>query len=198
VSSWTKLGAQHFTSTTQIALSRNARLLHIEGLVYAAGNLTNGLIPAGAMRVVTDDPDLVADTAALVAADLWEVVDGGHKIKNFFDDQMSKDDVDKLRNLSRARQRRQRQHLHGDHSGCDPKHCTVTRESRAVTHGTTEHHVTNATTVGSKRSDGMVGPIGPSGLPTAAAQPPAPFEVPDGVRVAFVNMNDSDQHQDAS
>jgi hypothetical protein len=180
VSSWTKLSAQHFTSTTQLALSRNARLLHIEGLVYAAGNLTDGFLPAAAMRIVTDDPDVLADVAALEEAGLWEVVDGGHMIVDFADDQMSAEDVRKLRDLSKVRQARSRQHRGGDHSGCDSRYCrmALSRVTNGVSHGTTERNETerNERSEGvSERSTSATERLGSPGL----APPPVALLRPD-------------------
>jgi hypothetical protein len=124
---WTRLDDHHFTSVEQLSLSRNARLLYVEGLIFANANLTDGYIPATAMRLVTDDPEVLEDARALIAAGLWENAVGGFSIVDFTRLQRSREDVEKVHELGRLRQNRQRQHKLGDHSGCDVRFCHVAR-----------------------------------------------------------------------
>lgn len=184
---WTRLDDNHFAGTAQLALCRNARLLHIEGLVYANANLTDGFIPAVAMRIVTDDPDAIEDVRSLVGAGIWTDAVDGYQIVDFTEKQMSREDVEKVQELWAARQRRQRQHRLGDHSGCDSRYCTaarVTRDSRsdgAVSHGTPIRPATTRT----ERSEGR-GEAGVSGSLAFAVPPPR-----QGMPVTILDHTDS-------
>ena len=72
--------------------------LHVRGLCYAAGNLTDGFVPARAFR------EDVAIAARLVAVGLWKEVAGGYLIHDFLDFNKSKAQVEKEREEWRARQ----------------------------------------------------------------------------------------------
>lgn len=138
---WTKLSDDHLDRPAVLNVTRSARLLEVEALVWCNRLLTDGHIPRGALRRVTDAEDPQSDAAELVAAGLWSVEADGWVIVGFEQDQEAAVDVHARRDEWRRRQRRQRLHNLGDHSECDPKRCrvllnvtpSVTRDSR-VTH----------------------------------------------------------------
>src|SRR5690348_11247847 len=74
---YARLSDDHFDREKVIGLSRSAALLDVEGLVYCNRLLTDGRLPANALRRVTNSPDPVADAAELVKAGVWTVTDGG-------------------------------------------------------------------------------------------------------------------------
>jgi hypothetical protein len=133
------LSDDHFTSPVQLALSRSTRLLHVEGLVYACGNLTDGFIPQAAMRIVTDAPNVLDAIKELIAVGLWADVVGGFQIVTFDEHQRSKQDVVNGRAKGQERTRRSRQHTRGDHSLCDPGWCRAARSesSDGISNGVT-------------------------------------------------------------
>lgn len=69
-----KLDDQIFAHPKIINLSRDAKLLYLAGLAYCAGQLTDGLLRPGAVRMAAAQIEADAESCAgeLVAAGLWE------------------------------------------------------------------------------------------------------------------------------
>ncbi len=131
---WTKLGDDFTDDPALLALPRSVRLVHIEAMVWSNRHGTDGSVPAHALRRVTDDPDPDAAAEHLVARGKWRTVEGGWEIVGFLDDQPAAEDVQRTKELARARQRRLRQHRNGDHSLCDPQYCkALSRVTQRVT-----------------------------------------------------------------
>ena len=131
---WTKIDSSTPDDPRILQLPRGIRWMHLEGLVWCNQHGTDGFIPEHALRRVTDDSEPESAAAELVRVGLWAVVEGGWKIVDFEKDQPSAADVERKQVLARARQRVRRQHLGGDHSLCDPKHC---QQASRVTAGVT-------------------------------------------------------------
>jgi hypothetical protein len=74
---WTRLPDDFGDDPAMLAVSRSARLLHVEGLAYGNRHLTDGAVPAAALRTLTDAVDPDADVAELVAAGLWTATADG-------------------------------------------------------------------------------------------------------------------------
>ena len=126
---WTKLGHDFAERSDLLACSRSARLLHVEALVYANRVGSDGAIPAGALRRITDSDHEEAEAVELVEAGVWATTGAGWQIVDFERDQLSKAEVSRMRDAAKIRTRRQRLHLAGDHSDCNPKYCkAVTRD----------------------------------------------------------------------
>ena len=90
--SWTKLDDQFFTHPKVIDLPKDAKLLYLSALAYCAGQLTDGLITPGALRVVAATVDVSrADAAELVSAGLWEKVDAGWQVHDYLEYQPTRD-----------------------------------------------------------------------------------------------------------
>ena len=90
--SWTKLDDQFFTHPKVIDLPKDAKLLYLSALAYCAGQLTDGLITPGALRVVAATVDVSrADAAELVSAGLWEKVEAGWQVHDYLEYQPTRD-----------------------------------------------------------------------------------------------------------
>jgi hypothetical protein len=98
-------------------VSRDARLLHIEGLVYCATALTDGLVSVRLARI-SDAPDPQAAADELVAAGLWSQVGNHYQIDDYLHHQPSASEVERRRSDARQRAERSRRHKRGDHSMC--------------------------------------------------------------------------------
>lgn len=130
---WTKVGESRPRDPRLLKLPRSVRWFWLEATVWCNEHETDGLIPAHALRWITDEEDVPAAAQLLVDVGLWETTDDGYRDVDFLDDQPSADDVARTRVLARERQRRQRQHRQGDHSLCDPKYCHTSRVTSRVT-----------------------------------------------------------------
>lgn len=105
---WIKLD-DGFTEHPKILnAGRDAGWLYLAGLCYASRQLTDGVIPCQVLGRLTDLPKPERHAATLVACGLWEVVDGGWKIRSYEDHQRTKAEVDAQRDQARNRKRRQR------------------------------------------------------------------------------------------
>lgn len=176
---WTKIPDAHFDQLDVLELSRSARLLDIEATVFSNKVLSDGFIPATALRRITDSSDVDADTTELVAAGRWEAVDGGWQIANWTKSQEPAERVRKRQDKWAERAIRARLHRGGDHSTCDARWCQYVspdqshEESHAVTPGEThdESHPTPSRPDPSRPE----GPgDGEGAIGAATAPPPAP------------------------
>lgn len=127
---WTRLSDDFTDRPELLSVSRDARLLHVEALVWCNRMLTNGELPAAAIRRLTDSPDPEASAAELEEAGHW-TADGAGGWLIDWTDQEDSSEVRKRREANAERQRnyRRRNELHqrGDHSQCLPKACPALR-----------------------------------------------------------------------
>ncbi|WP_157623192.1 hypothetical protein [Terrabacter sp. Root181] len=131
---WTRLSDDYSDRLDLLGLSRSARLLDVEGLVWCNRNTTDGYLPRAALRKVTDSEDPAADVAELVAAGRWDDAETGWQLD--WSDQEKAEDVQGRREEWRRRDDRRRRHNKGDHSACDPQRCwALTRETPRETTG---------------------------------------------------------------
>lgn len=65
--------------------------------------MTDGFVPLGSLRRLTDEPHEARAASQLVSAGLWEPVEGGWQIVHYLDTQMSAARVRELREASRER-----------------------------------------------------------------------------------------------
>lgn len=98
-------------------VSRDARLLYLEGVVYCATALTDGTITIRLARL-SDADDLDGCSRELVDAGLWTKTPDGYEIANYLDHQQRAEDVERKRADARLRAERSRRHKRGDHSMC--------------------------------------------------------------------------------
>jgi len=128
---WTRLSDNFNTRPDLLTVSRTARLLHVEALVYCNQHLTDGAVPRAALLRITDAADPHGAVAELEGVGLWRALDdGGWQIHWEAEDQEPASKVRKRQSLANERQQRQRQHRSGDHSMCNPRYCrSVTRDA---------------------------------------------------------------------
>lgn len=129
---WTLIGDDFPDRPSVIGVSRSARLLHVEGLVWCNRHLTDGLIPPAAVRRITDAEDPDSDIAELLAAGLWER-DGDDFLVDW-SEQETAEAVKARRDANAERQRKYRErrarHTQGDHALCYAAVCRfVTRDT---------------------------------------------------------------------
>jgi hypothetical protein len=122
---WTKLPAEFGSDPLLLGLPRGARLLHVEALVWCNAHGTDGHLPAHMLSRITDEPEPKEAAALLVDAGKWEMTANGWRIVGFLEDQLSAAKVAELREQSRTRQERWRNHVNGNHAGCNPKRCSA-------------------------------------------------------------------------
>jgi len=135
---WTKLGTEFFDSPGMLAVDRDARLVHVETMIWCNAQGTDGRIPRHALRKITDSSDPDAAVDQLIAAGEWESTEAGWQIVKFLKGQgghqPSVAQVERNNKANAARVARSRAHAEGDHSECLPdRYCR--RGSNAVTDG---------------------------------------------------------------
>lgn len=122
---WTRL-SDDFTDRPQVLdLSRSARLLHIEALIYCNKHLTDGRLPVAALRRITDSDDLESDIKQLTEAGLWEA--DGLAFQIDWAGQEAGEEVRQRQVYQAEKQKRYRdrksKHDRGEHDACDPRYC---------------------------------------------------------------------------
>jgi hypothetical protein len=121
--------------------------VHIAAMSFCSRNQTDGVLSRGRAEQLLMFEGAADVVTQLIKHGLWLERGTQVEIVGYLDDQPSAEDVEKVRELARARQRRQRQHRSGDHSLCDPGYCRaaerVTRDdprdsrvSHTVSHAT--------------------------------------------------------------
>jgi hypothetical protein len=98
-------------------LSRDARLLYLEGIVYSATALTDGRISIRLARI-SDADDLDAAAGELLRAGLWRKEGTHFIIDDYHHHQPKAEEVERKRADARLRAERSRRHKAGDHSMC--------------------------------------------------------------------------------
>jgi hypothetical protein len=98
-------------------VSRDARMLHVEGTLETARMQSDGVLRRGLARFSDAvDPDALAEE--LEAAGLWERHDDGWFIVDFLKHNRGSDEVELSQAAYRKRQERSRRHKLGDHTMC--------------------------------------------------------------------------------
>jgi hypothetical protein len=83
-----------------------AFMLYVAGFSHCMRLLTDGLIPAGRALRLAPIADPARSIEQLVAAGLWQAVDGGFEVTDFVRLQRSREQVEKDRDNKRVRQER--------------------------------------------------------------------------------------------
>lgn len=135
---WAKLDDTFHQDPQLQRLSRDTRLLYVEGLAYCAQQLTDGFIADYMLRKITDSPDPVQAAQELVDGGVWATAeqdrDKGWQIVGYLTTQSSREDVEKARKLSAETTARNRRHKAGDHSTCiKGRYCPEGSVTRHVT-----------------------------------------------------------------
>ena len=133
--SWVGMPVDIVERLERLGLSRDDRLLYVEGFLYAGQYLTDGIVTARLARL-SDHPEPDEAAARLVEADVWhEAAEGGYVIADYFSANLRRDEIARRKEDARLRQERSRRHRAGDHSICirgrycpDGQADTVTRD----------------------------------------------------------------------
>ena len=125
---WTKLDRSMIDGPEWDGIAPGVRLVHIEAMLWCNEHGTDGDVTPGTLGKLTRYPRRLDAARQLVDAGLWHETDTGWTLPRFLDEQPSKQDSDRTRDIARQRQRRQRQHRNGDHSLCDPRYCRASSE----------------------------------------------------------------------
>jgi hypothetical protein len=128
---WTKLGDDFMERKEMYAVSRDARLLHIEALVWCNKRLTDGRVDSGAVARFTDAEDWKFLVGELEASGAWRPVSEDVWQLDWSDQDDAEDVL--ARKAARAEtqkkyRRRVSAHNRGDHSLCDPRFCPALRD----------------------------------------------------------------------
>lgn len=119
MSAWIKIPSSWPEEDDVEDLGSDLAMFHISALAYSGRSLTDGQIPAKALRKLwpIDDPKAAAD--ALVEAGLWTANDAGYEINDWRVHLLTADEINAKREQSRISTERHRRHKGGDHSMCD-------------------------------------------------------------------------------
>lgn len=86
---WVKLDDAFFRHPRIVAAGRDARDLFLAGLCYASSQLTDGFVPAAAVRLLLAEAEIEAPAADVVArlmqAGLWTETETGYQIRDYLD-----------------------------------------------------------------------------------------------------------------
>lgn len=135
---WTKLPDTFAEREDLLEVSRSARLLLVEAMVWCNRHLLDGRITDAALRRCTDAPDVDELRDELAAAGVLTRTEDGRAWLMDWSDQERAADVTARREARAETQARYRartaKHKAGDHTMCDPRYC-----DRAVTGNATGH-----------------------------------------------------------
>jgi hypothetical protein len=141
---WTKLPDTFPEREDLLEVSRSARLLLVEAMVWCNRHLLDGRITDNALRRCTDATDVDALRDELAAAGALRRTEDDRAWLMDWSDQELAEAVTGRREARAETQRRYRvraeRHRAGDHSLCDPRFC-----SRAVTGNATGHETDHGT-----------------------------------------------------
>lgn len=141
---WTKLSDTFAEREDLMEVSRSARLLLVEAMVWCNRHLLDGRITAAALRRCTDAADVDDLRDELVAAGaLWPTEDGKAWLMDWSDQELAETVIARQEARAETQKRyreRAAKHKTGDHSTCDPRFCRD-----AVTGNATSHETGNET-----------------------------------------------------
>jgi|GEM_PF-1853732 len=177
---WVKLDDGFFSSPAALSIGKDAKILHVAGLCYCGGNLTDGAIPAGALPILGAQTGVSATrkaTAELVTADLWRKTEGGFEIVDYLEANSSAADVQAKRHAAKERMKQSRQEKRSQNVRANK-----VRSSREVREPDTDTDTDNVagSDLKPQASGGEASPRGAS-RPASATRPnPEPTTVLDG------------------
>jgi len=107
---WVKLDDEFFDNDKIVNVSSEAKLLYLAGLTYAAQRLTDGDLTTAQVRIAAAKVDVDPGMAdELLAAGLWEPIEGGYAIHDYLEYNPSAEDVREQRRQNAIRQGRFRE-----------------------------------------------------------------------------------------
>jgi hypothetical protein len=102
---WVKLDDQFFTHPKVLDRTKDAKLLYMACLTYAAANLTDGYVSPAALRLSAAMVDVEMSVAAeLVRCGLWIQMSSGYQINDYLEYNPSSEDVKQQRAENARRQ----------------------------------------------------------------------------------------------
>src|SRR5260221_2780326 len=109
--SWVKLDDRFADHPKVLRAGGDAAWLHVTALCYAAGQLTNGFIPAGVVARLSDRKNPAALAQKLVDVGLWERAEAGYQIHDYLQwnppaDRVKAERARKAKNAADYRSRR--------------------------------------------------------------------------------------------
>ena len=102
---WVRIESAVFAHPKLGRVPKATRWVWVAGIAYANEHLTDGLVPVEQLRTIDAN---AKDARLLVAAGLWEPVDGGWQIHDYGQYQASRAEVQAGRAAARARMSRLR------------------------------------------------------------------------------------------
>lgn len=105
---WVKIDDQFASHPKILKAGPAAAWLYVCGLTYCNRYLTDGFIPAEAVRLLTDLKNPGKEAAKLVNAGLWEIADGGYIVHDYLDWNPSAEQIRSERRAARQRMERLR------------------------------------------------------------------------------------------
>src|SRR5688500_15573898 len=108
---WIKLDDNFFSNRKIISLSKEAKLLHLAGLCYAGANLSDGVVPLGALRMIAAQASVTAPQKLIVElkkAGLWRDHETGYIIHDYLKHNTSLAEVEAKREAARIRMEKKR------------------------------------------------------------------------------------------
>ena len=110
--SWAKIDDRFLMNPKVMSAGLEGRALYLAGILYCAGELTDGKIPAGAVRklaALSDVEDAAAATERLISLNLWEPADdGGYLIHDYLEYNPAGEKVRSERSAAKERMSRHR------------------------------------------------------------------------------------------
>ncbi|MGB3331156.1 MAG: hypothetical protein WBA46_19500, partial [Thermomicrobiales bacterium] len=106
-----KLDDGFFQHPKVVRVGRDAKALYLAGLCYSGAQLTDGFIPAEALRILAAGAEISGAPKAarqLVDAGLWDQADGGFMVHDYLDYNQSAERVHANRDAARGRMQRTR------------------------------------------------------------------------------------------
>lgn len=107
---WVKIDDQFFRNRKVRAVGKDGRELYLAALCWSSSELTDGFIPDYVLGPLAAEAEVRGPSTAraLVAAGLWEQVEGGWQVPDYLDYQPSGAKIREQRAYEREKKRRQR------------------------------------------------------------------------------------------
>jgi hypothetical protein len=93
---WIKLDDGFFRNPKIVSVGRDARDLYLAGLCYCGANLTDGIIPKNAVKIIAAEAEIrlrLILISQLIGVGLWTEVDGNYHVHDYLNHQISKEKV---------------------------------------------------------------------------------------------------------
>lgn len=137
-----KVAADWLDSDRLEDMGADVVLLMLTALAWSARQTTNGVVPRRQLRKLWPVSNVDDAIELLIEAEEVEAEGDDLMFVRWHEFILTAEEVDRIRELNRARDKRRRLHNRGDHSMCQPKYCraadSLTRENHVgsrVSHG---------------------------------------------------------------